>query len=202
MTLKELKDLDQEFLKLATEISNDTDQLNKDKLKLERLKKIFQSYKLEIKSVKNKTEYESKIIEYDNIIKKLSVDLNDMTTIEILDKAESIQNESIKSLDRDMIYITEMKSMGNNIVNNQKEQNDKLAHVDDELNVIQIDLKSVGKEISSFSRRIATDKCLWLGGTIISFLFLIVAIYTILSGFKQTKLPDFVGNVITTSKIN
>lgn len=122
MTFEELKDLDQEFLKLAIEIRNDIDQLNKDKSKLERLKKIFQSYKLEIKSLKVKTEYESKITEYDNIIKKLSVDLNDMTTFEILDKAESIQNDSMKSLDRDIIYITEMKNMGNNIVNNQKEQ--------------------------------------------------------------------------------
>jgi len=119
----------------------------------------------------------------------------------LLDGANKIQDLTMASVNRTAAMIAESQELGQSTIENLKDQAAQIADINTEITVIDSNLKRAEKLITSFTRRMATDKIIQ-GFAALNIVVMIVLIgYVLITGKSlgggDSEDADTVGPVLT-----
>lgn len=158
------------------------DKINYLNGRVNRAKQVFKSLKVELRDLpKSEAEpYQKKVKQYNDDINKFIQDLtwisdkealvegstttttpqqmDAMTTAQLLEKGQKVQEKSLDSLGHTLQTIDSTKEVGSATAQKLHEQTEQLVKVGEQVDEMQSYLDQANKELRSFVRRIATDK--------------------------------------------
>lgn len=176
---------------------------NKIKEKRNRIDTVMRSISIELRElpIAHRTGYNIKLNEYKNRVKELDEDItalneanciqhdvNNMTTVEILDTAKEIQQKSLNSLANSKNIIDITIDVGGKTLKDLEGQRTQLTRIDNGVEVVDNNINKATKTLRTFMRRMATDKlimtfiCLVILGIIALVIVLVLRKYNIIPG--------------------
>jgi len=201
---------------------NDSDRENKVKYlngRINRAKDVVRSYKNEMRELDKTVQepYAKKAKQYVENINKAIQDLNwasdsaalksgakkesdadTMTADEILQKADQIQDQSLTSLDRTLGTIEDTKGVASATAAQLAAQTAQLEEIQKGVQEVDVNLKLAAGQLSSFARKLATDKI------ILGFIILIIGgivaviVYSIVNKNSNTNVTSIIPTTTTT----
>jgi hypothetical protein len=175
--------------------------------KTEHIKGVKKSFGLEIKMVKDKnikTEYDHKLKSYDTRVaavvtkiemlkgqnekKELMVGKGGYSKVEgkdndeLLQEASKIQDETMNSLARTKNLVEASKEIGQTTLEVLQKQREQIAEIDNEISVMDGNLKRAQVLVKGFSKRMAGDRIIQAFATINLIILVVVIIYVVVTG--------------------
>ncbi|KAM9990588.1 hypothetical protein ACTFIY_006649 [Dictyostelium cf. discoideum] len=176
-----------------------------------RLKHILRSYKIDLREIPKTelAKYDSKVNNYEEQIKKIENDLNwvenimvnnesgssnnnnndnnnenlknDVQYQNVMKKAKDIQQQDIKTTNGILQTVIETNNIGTATLQEMKIQEEKIKKINNDMDVIDSNLKLATRQMRSIARKMATDKI------ILGLILLIVAGIIVVIVYKTLK---------------
>ncbi|KAJ5068428.1 hypothetical protein M0811_12286 [Anaeramoeba ignava] len=119
-----------------------------------------------------------------------TVDKEQMTPHQLLDRGLNIQDESLESTNRMKKTIAQTDQVGMNTLVTLNEQTEQIQRISEGVDKIDSNLKIADREIRLFVKRMATDKCIAVLFLLVVLGFIAVIIYAIVKKNKPQNVPN------------
>jgi Fe2+ transport system protein B len=141
-----LKEIDNAMSELNGEIR---EQNEKD---IQKYKKIYKQYNKEIEVI-NSTFKSLQSSE-----QSVKININDLSADQMLAQGRKLQEDDIRRLNGATNDVSQMIEMGTQTAIQLQQNNEQLARIDDQVKEVESNTKIASRYLSSFAKRVATDK--------------------------------------------
>lgn len=183
--------------------------------KADRIKNVKKSFGLELRLVKDKTlkaEYDESGKFLDARLNEMNKNLKDvkmrqnktdlfggissqgknaystegLTNDDLLRDANVIQDKTVESLGRTKILIEESRTVGRATVDQLHRQKDQIRDIENDVDIMETNIRKAEKLVLNFSRRMATDRIIQCFAAVNIVVMLGLILYVVISGKSLT----------------